>query len=83
VRVRKRKARRDGQLLRARDYQQPRQIDLIILATLASSRFKAGSVPSSGPAAGLPLPDDDSAVPSELVPGAVGLEPAAPPVTAW
>jgi hypothetical protein len=29
----------------------------------------------------LPVPDDESAVPAELVPGAVGRVPAAPPVT--
>jgi hypothetical protein len=41
----------------------------------------AGLVPSSGPFIGRPLPDDESAVPKELVPGAAGLVPKAPPVT--
>jgi len=50
--------------------QHPRQIDLTILSTLAFSRSMAGLVPSSGPLIGpLPTPDDESAVPSELVPG--------------
>jgi hypothetical protein len=61
--------------------QQPRQIDPIILSTLASSRSMAGPVPSSGPFMGLPAPDDDSAVPSEFVPGVAALVPRAPPVT--
>jgi len=61
--------------------QQPRQIDPIILSTLASSRSTAGLVPSSGPFwAPLPVPLDESAVPNELVPGADGLVPKAPPV---
>jgi hypothetical protein len=61
--------------------QQPRQIDPIILSTLASSRSTAGLVPSSGPFwTPLPVPLDESAVPAELVPGAVGLVPKAPPV---
>jgi hypothetical protein len=62
--------------------QQPRQIDVIILSTFASSRSMAGLVPSSGPFWGpLPTPFDESAVPNELVPGAAGLVPKAPPVT--
>ena len=41
----------------------------------------AGLVPSSGPFMGpWPMPDDESAVPNELVPGAVALVPKAPPV---
>src|ERR1700690_2432510 len=61
--------------------QQPRQIDSIILSTLASSRSMAGLVPSSGPFMGpWPTPDDESAVPSELVPGAAALLPKAPPI---
>src|ERR1700727_1857490 len=65
----------------ARPLQQPRQIDPIILSTFASSRSMAGLVPSSGPFIGWAVPDDESAVPAELVPGAEGLVPAAPPVT--
>src|SRR4051812_25460763 len=62
--------------------QQPRQIDPIILSTFASSRSMAGLVPSGGPFIGpSPVPDDESAVPSELVPGAAALVPKAPPVT--
>ena len=38
-------------------------------------------MPSSGPFMGRPVPDDESAVPAELVPGAAGLVPKAPPVT--
>jgi hypothetical protein len=65
-----------------RDGQQPRQIYPIILSTFASSRSIAALVPSKGPFIGLsPMPDDDSAVPSELVPGAAALLPKAPPVT--
>lgn len=42
----------------------------------------AGLVPSGGPFIGpSPVPDDESAVPSELVPGAAALVPKAPPVT--
>jgi hypothetical protein len=53
-----------------RDRQQPRQIDLTVLSTCASSRSIAALVPSSGPFAwALPVPEDESAVPSELVPG--------------
>src|SRR6202043_2483588 len=63
--------------------QQPRQIDTIILLTFASSRSMTGSVPSGGPLMGGAVPDDESAVPRELVPGAVGLVPEAPPVEAW
>jgi hypothetical protein len=60
--------------------QQPRQIPSIILSTLASSRSIEGLVPSSGPfMAPLPVPDDESAVPNELVPGAAALVPKAPP----
>ena len=41
----------------------------------------AGLVPSGGPFIGpSPVPDDESAVPSELVPGAAALVPKAPPV---
>jgi|tagenome__1003787_1003787.scaffolds.fasta_scaffold20973843_5 hypothetical protein len=62
--------------------QQPLQIDPIILSTFASSRSMAGLVPSSDPFIGpSPVPDDESAVPSELVPGAAALVPKAPPVT--
>ena len=61
--------------------QQPRQIDEIILVTFASSRSIAGLVPSSGPFF-WPLlkPLDDSAVPNELVPGALTRSPEAPPL---
>src|SRR5262249_14650187 len=70
------------------DRQQPLQIDLTILSTLASSRSTAGlPVPSAGPFILWPRPrppDDGSAVPSEFVPGALALEPNAPPPTdAW
>src|SRR5258708_24925086 len=61
--------------------QQPRQIDPIDLSTLASSRSMAGLVRSGGPFCRLPMPLDESAVPDELVPGAAGLVPEAPPVT--
>jgi hypothetical protein len=65
----------------ARPLQQPRQIDSIILSTFASSRSMEGLVPSSGPFTGpRPTPDDESAVPNELVPGAAALLPKAPPV---
>jgi len=61
--------------------QQPRQIDPIIFSTFASSRSMAGLVPSSDPFVGpWPMPDDESAVPDELVPGAAALVPKAPPV---
>jgi hypothetical protein len=60
---------------------QPRQIDPLILSTFASSRSIAGLVPSSGPFMGLPVPDDESAVPDEFVPGAAALVPRAPLVT--
>src|ERR1700690_1225338 len=61
--------------------QQPRQIEFIILSTFASSRSMAGLVPRSGPLMGpWPMPDDESAVPKELVPGAAALVPKAPPV---
>jgi hypothetical protein len=61
--------------------QQPRQIECTILVTLASSRSTAGlPVPSGGPfIRPLPRPDEGSAVPSELVPGAAALLPKAPP----
>ena len=71
----------NGRLCGQRPLQQPRQIDPIILSTFASSRSMAGLVPSSGPFIGWAVPDDESAVPAELVPGAEGLVPAAPPVT--
>jgi hypothetical protein len=61
--------------------QQPRQIELIIFSTFASSRSIAGLVASSGPFVGFAMPDDGSAVPSELVPGVAALVPEAPPVT--
>ena len=62
--------------------QQPRQIDPIILSTFISSGSVAGLVPSAGPFMGpWPVPDDESAVPEELVPGAAALAPEAPPVT--
>ena len=54
----------------AQKYQHPRQIDPIILSTFASSRSIEGSVPSGGPFMGCSVPDDGSAVPDELVPGA-------------
>ena len=38
-------------------------------------------MPSSGPLMGLPVPDDESAVPNEFVPGVAALVPRAPPVT--
>src|SRR4029077_14229799 len=57
-----------------------RQIELIILSTFTSSRSMARFVPSRGPFMGRPAPDDESAVPSELVPGAAALVPNAPPV---
>src|ERR1700728_1775593 len=60
--------------------QQPRQIDAIILLTFASSLSMTGLVPSSGPFIGWEVPDDEIAVPEELVPGAEGLVPAPPPV---
>src|SRR5450755_905346 len=61
--------------------QQPRQIEFIILSTFASSRSIAGPVPISEPLMGpWPMPDDESAVPKELVPGAAALVPKAPPV---
>src|ERR1700760_3074308 len=63
-------------------HQHPRQIDPMALSTAASSRSIAGLVPSSGPFIGpVPAPDDESAVPSELVPGEAALLPKAPPVT--
>lgn len=37
-------------------------------------------MPSKGPFIGRPKPDDDSAVPEALVPGAAALLPKAPPV---
>src|ERR1700688_3298112 len=37
-------------------------------------------VPSAAPFAALPVPEDESAVPAELDPGASGLVPDAPPV---
>jgi hypothetical protein len=62
--------------------QQPRQIDPIIFSTFASSRSMAGLVPSTDPFIGpSPMPEDESAVPNELVPGAAALVPKAPPVT--
>jgi hypothetical protein len=51
-------------------HQHPRQIELIILSTFASSWPMARSVPSSCPFMGRPTPSDESAVPDELVPGA-------------
>src|ERR1700722_1403208 len=67
-------------MLAALPDQQPRQIDAIILLTFASSRSMAGLVPIRGPFWGpLPTPFDDNAVPNELVPGAAGLVPKAPP----
>jgi hypothetical protein len=62
--------------------QHPRQIDRIDCSTFASSRSMAELVPSKGPFWGpLPTPLDESAVPSEFVPGTLGLVPKAPPVT--
>ena len=73
--------RRKG-VIAAHKHQHPRQIEPIMLSTFASSRSMAGLVPSSDPFMGpLPMPDDESAVPDELVPGAAGLVPKAPPVT--
>jgi len=61
---------------------QPRQTDDSAFSTFASSRSTAGLVLSSGPfAEPLPKPLLESAVPSEFVPGDVGLSPNAPPVT--
>jgi len=40
----------------------------------------AGLVPSTGPFIGRPAPDDERAVPNELVPGAAALLPKAPPI---
>jgi hypothetical protein len=61
--------------------QQPRQIDSIVLSTFALSRSIAGLVPSNGPFIGMPLPRSvGRAVPSELVPGAPGGVPSAPPI---
>ncbi len=56
-------------------YSQPLQIDAIILLTFASSRSIAGVVANAGPFMWRPLPDDESAVPSELVPGVPALVP--------
>ena len=57
------------------------RIELIILLTLASSRSTSGLVPSGGPfISPSPRPDEDSAVPTELVPGLAALVPKAPPV---
>ncbi len=85
LRVLKHRAPSDKAFLfdrKAHKHQHPRQIDPIILSTFASSRSMAGLVPSSGPFMGpLPIPDDERAVPNELVPGAAGLVPKAPPVT--
>jgi len=44
--------------------QQPRQIDVIILSTFASSRSMAGLVPSSGPFWGVPKPRLNFSAPS-------------------
>jgi hypothetical protein len=61
--------------------QQPLQIDEIILAALRSSWSTAASpVPSATPLVAPPVPEDESAVPRELVPGEAGEVPAAPPV---
>ena len=76
-----RRLRAEGFAISGRLDQQPRQIDPIILSTFASSRSMAGLVPSSGPFMGRPVPDYESAVPNELVPGAAALVPRAPPVT--
>jgi hypothetical protein len=85
LRVLKHRAPSDKAFLfdrKAHKHQHPRQIDPIILSTFASSLSMAGLVPSSGPFMGpLPMPDDERAVPNELVPGAAGLVPKAPPVT--
>src|ERR1700675_547793 len=85
LRVLKHRAPSDKAFLfdrKAHKHQHPRQIDPIILSTFASSRSMAGLVPSSGPFMGpLLMPDDERAVPNELVPGAAGLVPKAPPVT--
>ncbi len=59
--------------------QQPRQIEWIISSALRSSRSAAAlPVPSETPTGA--LPPEDSAVPDELVPGALGADPKAPPV---
>jgi hypothetical protein len=69
-------------LRRVRPPQQPRQIEFIILSTYASSRSIAELLPISEPFMGpSPMPDDESAVPKELVPGEAALLPNAPPVT--
>jgi len=67
--------------IRTPNVQQPRQIELNILSTFASSRSIAGLVPSSGPLKRWPVPNYESAVPNELVPGVAALVPEAPPVT--
>jgi hypothetical protein len=72
--------RRVGASLPTQKHQHPRQIDPIILSTFASSRLIAGSVPSGAPFMGRSVPDDESAVPNELVPGAAAVVPEAPPV---
>jgi hypothetical protein len=64
---------------KAQKHQHPRQFELIILSTFASSRSMAGLVPSSGPFMGRPTPSDESAAPDELVPGAAAVVPEAPP----
>jgi hypothetical protein len=67
----------------ARLFQHPVQIECNILTTRSSSASTAGSpVPSAGPLSFAPAapPDDESAVPAELVPGAVGEVPEAPPL---
>jgi len=61
-----------GQCRYTRGIQQPRQIDPLILSTFASSRSIAGLVPSSGPFMGLPVPDDESAVPRRVRAGCGG-----------
>jgi hypothetical protein len=62
-----------------RGVQQLQQIDPIISATFASSRSMAGLAPSNDPFIGpSPVPDDESAVPREFVPGAAALAPKAP-----
>ncbi len=59
--------------------QQPRQIEWIICSALRSSR-SAAALPSPSETPTGALPPEESAVPDELVPGALGADPKAPPV---
>src|ERR1700730_6419084 len=80
--LRRRAAKADppGFIFNSLCFQQPLQIDETMRAALRSSRSTAGSpVPSAGPPTKL-APPPESDVPAELVPGAVGCVPNAPPV---